>query len=549
MRAPIFNRNEGVNFDELSARFKWNLPDRFNIAGAICDGRDDIASEVALYCEDELGRTNQYTFEDIRVLTNRFANVLKAFGINSGDRVAVVMPQRVETAIAHLAAFKLGAVTVPLSILFGPDALRYRLTNSGARLVIGNNRNREVLESLADEIDTIERVIDCDDRGNAGFWPLLERAAAGFEAVDTSSDDAALIIYTSGTTGPPKGAVIAHRCLLGNLTGFELSQDFFPQKDDLFWTPADWAWTGGLIDALLPSLYYGRPVLGYDQGKFDPERVLELIGRYQVRNAFIPPTALKMMRQVNDIRGRFNVQFRSIMSAGESMGAELYHFGREAFGVDINEMWGQSEFNYIVGNSASILEVRPGSMGKPYPGHRVTPIDDEGNPLPAGQTGELAAHRDDPVMFLQYLDQPDATRKKFLGEWWRTGDVGYRDEDGYLWFVGRADDVISSAGYRIGPGEIEDCLITHPAISQVAVVGSPDDLRGEIVKAFVVLAEGFSGDDALKKDIQESVKKKLAAYEYPREIEFLDSLPLTTTGKVRRIDLRERERQRKSSPN
>ncbi len=530
------------SFESLCSGFRWRIPERFNIAEAVCDRHRGIGEKIAVICENVGGEQSRYTFDRLRELSNRLANAFAAAGVGRGDRIAVVLPQRVETALAHLAAWKLGAITVPLSVLFGPEALEYRLANSGARLVVTDGAHRETLEHLATGLQGLEQVWDCDHP--EGLWKRLDRGSADLQPVATAADDPALIIYTSGTTGPPKGALVAHRSLLGNLTGFELSQDFFPQPDDLFWTPADWAWTGGLIDALLPSLYYGMPVLGYQAGKFDAERVCELIARHRVRNAFIPPTALKMMRQVKDIRGR-GVALRSVMSAGEAVGAELYHWAREALGVEINEMWGQSEFNYIVGNSAGIMPVRPGSMGKAYPGHRVAPVDEEGNELPPGETGELAAWRDDPVMFLGYWNNPEATEAKFVGDWWGTGDVGYRDEDGYLWFVGRKDDVISSAGYRIGPGEIEDCLIKHPAVLQAAAVGSPDPLRGEIVKAFIVLAPGHRASEELKSDIQAAVRTRLAAYEYPREIEFLDSLPMTTTGKVRRIELRELERRRK----
>lgn len=546
MTSRLFDPASARDFDVLAREFRWQIPKRFNIARAVCDRHVAIGDREAIRCEDADGGLARYTFGELRVLADRFANALSHLGITRGDRVAVVLPQRVETAICHIAAFKLGAITVPLSVLFGPDALRYRLDDSGAKVVVCGAAHREVLEELAPDLESLESVVDCDDRGASGFWPLTERATDTFETVDTAADDPALIIYTSGTTGPPKGALVAHRCLLGNLSGLELSQNFFPQPGDLFWTPADWAWTGGLIDALLPSLFYGHPVLGYQGGKFDAERTCEVIGRHRVRCAFIPPTALKMMRQVKDPRGRHDVALRAVMSAGETMGAELYHWGEEALGVQINEMWGQSEFNYIVGNCSAIMPVRPGAMGKAYPGHRVSPVDEQGNEKAAGEIGELAAHRDDPVMFLGYWNRPEATEEKFIGPWWSTGDMGYRDEDGYLWFVGRKDDVISSAGYRIGPGEIEDCLMTHPAVLQAAAVGSPDELRGEVVKAFIVLAPGFDGSDELRKEIQDAVKKRLAAYEYPREIEFIDSLPLTTTGKVRRIELRERERRVKS---
>ena len=285
-------------------------------------------------------------------------------------------------------------------------------------------------------------------------------------------------------------------------------------------------------------------MLGYDGGKFDPERAFSLIGKYRVRNAFIPPTALKLMMQVPEGAARHGVSIRSIMSAGEQVGAEVFHWADEALGVKVNEMWGQTETNYLVGNCAAAMDVRPGSMGKPYPGHVVGVIDDAGDPVEDGTVGELAPRRGDPVMFLGYWGREDATREKFTGEWFRTGDLGYRDADGYHWYMGRKDDVISSAGHRIGPGEIEDCLLKHPAVRQVAVIGAPDALRGQRVKAFIVLAPGHAGTDALVEDIQRSVRIRLAAHEYPREVEFIDELPLTTTGKIRRIELREREVER-----
>jgi len=530
-------------FDDICRSFTWQIPASFNIAAAVCDRHRDISHRPALLCETASGTKAQYSFADLYRLSNQLANVFLSMGVGPGDRIAILLPQRVETGLCHLAAWKIGAVSLPLSALFGTDALRYRLEDSGAKILVGATEGVQKVQSLRNELPELETIIDCDDR-KSGFWSLLDRAAKNVETANTLANDPAIVIYTSGTTGPPKGAVLAHRCLLGNLTGFEMSQNFFPLDDDLMWTPADWAWTGGLLDGLIPAWFYGRPVLGYDGGRFDPEKACDLMARYRVRNAFIPPTALKMLRQIGDIRDR-GVQLRSVMSAGESLGAQIYEWAEEALGVQINEMWGQTEFNYIVGNCSKIMPVKPGSMGKPYPGHLVEPVDEAGNVLADEQTGELCALRDDPVMFLGYWKRDQATQDKFIGPWWSTGDVGYRDSDGYLWFVGRKDDVISSAGHRIGPGEIEDCMLKHPAVVQAAAVGTPDELRGEIVKAFIVLASGEVPSDALRQSIQDLVRGDLAAYEYPREIEFVSELPMTTTGKVRRIELREREISRK----
>lgn len=530
------------NYANLHRGFYWEVPERYNIARAVCDRHPP--DRVALWYENSQGDRVSHTFGRLSRWSNQLANVLEGLGVQWGDRVAIVLPQRVEAAIAHLAVYKLGAIALPLSVLFGPDALAYRLGDSGARAVITDSRHYDMLEGLQADLPELKTLICCDpEPGTLAFWELLEAASDRFQCADTRADDPAILIYTSGTTGPPKGALDAHRCLLGNLPGFELSHDFFPQADDLFWTPADWAWTGGLLDALLPSWHYGVPILAYESnGPFDPEQACRLLGKYQVRNAFIPPTALKLLRQIDGIRDRHGVRLRSVMSAGETVGVALLEWAQEVLGVTVNEMWGQTECNYLVGNASVVLPVKPGSMGRPYPGHVVDVIDAEGNVLQAGEVGELAARRGDPVLFLGYWNRPEATAAKFVGDWFRTGDTGYRDEDGYLWFVGRNDDVINSAGYRIGPGEIEDCLLKHPAVVQAAVIGVPDELRGEIVKAYIVPAADVAPDDALRESIRGAVKSRLAAYEYQREIEFIDELPLTTTGKIRRNELRSRHK-------
>ena len=533
--------HEYRDFESVRRDFRWNIPRHYNMAREVCERHGHIAGKPALFCESAAGGPKVYTFGEIKTLSDRLANALRHWGIEKGDRVGIVLPQRIETGLSHVAIHKLGAVSLPLSVLFGPDAIQYRLEDSGAKAVITLGHHVEMIQDIKDRLPKLETVISCDGSSADGaFWEVLNQASDRFEIVDTLADDPALLIYTSGTTGPPKGALVAHRSLIGNLPGFELSQNFYPMPGDVFWTPADWAWTGGLLDGLLPAWLYGTPIVGYEGGKFDPERALDLVERYDVTNAFIPPTALKMIRQVPDLESR-KFKWRGIMSAGEAMGSELYDWGKDVLDLEINEMWGQTEFNYIVGNSAKVMAVKPGSMGRPYPGHEVDVIDEDGNVMPSGRPGELAARTGDPVMFLGYWNNEAATSEKITEGWFRTGDVGYRDEDGYLWFVGRKDDVISTAGHRVGPGEIEDCLLKHPAVAQAAVIGKPDKLRGSVIKAFIVLARGVDGDDALRREIQSTVKSRLAAHEYPREIEFIDEMPMTTTGKVRRMELRARE--------
>jgi acetyl-CoA synthetase len=541
-------------YEEIYRSYRWQVPERFNIAVACCGRHAGDRSRFCMYWEDESGATSAWTYWDLQREANRLSNALAALGVEAGDRVAIILPQRPETAIAHLACYQLGAIAMPLSILFGPDALEYRLQDSASVVAFVDPASLPNLASIRDRLPDLKHVVGVAGAAESwvtGWGPLLERASRRFAPVDTAAEDPALLIYTSGTTGPPKGALKPQRVLIGNLPGFSYSHDIFPQAGDLFWSPADWAWTGGLMDALLPTMYYGYPILGY-RGRFDPEKAFHLCEKYQVRNSFLFPTALKMMmKAVPEPRKRYELALRSIMSAGEAVGETVFAWSREALGVTINEMFGQTEVNYLVGNSHTLWPARPGSIGRPYPGHRVAVIDDDANEAPVGDVGEVAVHRTDihgdrdAVFFLGYWRNDEATRKKYTGDWCRTGDLATRDADGYLWYQGRADDVFKSAGYRIGPSEIENCLVKHPAVANAAVVPSPDPERGNIVKAYIVLTPGHAPSPQLEEEIRNHVRGRLAPYEYPKEIEFIDQLPMTTTGKVQRRVLRLREAERK----
>ncbi len=536
-------------YDDLYAAFRWNVPGRMNISWECCGKWAADRTRFALYWEDESGATAAYTFWDIQQEANRLSNALAALGVQRGDRVALILPQRPEMAIAYVAIFQMGAIALPLSHLFGPDALEYRLQNSEASVAIVEPTTLPNLWQVKDKLPLLRHVIGVGGARETGVheWaPLLAKASRSFTCVDSEAEDPALIIYTSGTTGAPKGALEPHRSLIGNLPGFVHSHDFYPQPGDMFWTPADWAWAGGLLDGLLPAWHFGTPILGY-RGRFDAEKAYTLLEKYGVRNSFLFPTALKlMMKAVPEPKKRYDLNLRSIMSAGESVGVTVIEWARDQLGVTINEMFGQTEINYVVGNCQAAWPVKPGSIGRPYPGHRVAIIDPEGNERPRGELGEIAVHRDcngvkDAVFFLEYWKNPQASKDKFIGDWGCTGDQGRMDEDGYIWYQGRSDDVIKSSGYRIGPAEIESCLVKHPAISNAAVIGKPDAARGAIVKAFIVLQPGESASAALEDDIRQHVRERLAPYEYPREIEFVAELPMTTTGKVQRKILRERE--------
>jgi acetyl-CoA synthetase len=531
---------ETSGYDELYRDFRWDIPAHFNIASACCDRHADGSNHLALIYVDEDGTERATSFDELRAHSSRFANVLKADGLARGDRVAVFLSQSLELPIAHLAAFRAGLISVPLFSLFGEDALQFRLANSGAKAVVTDESGLQKIAKIRDRLPELKSIfVTAPARGGAkSFWSELKRASERFPTVETSSDDPAIIIYTSGTTGNPKGALHAHRVLLGHLPNVEMAHDFFPKPADVMWTPADWAWIGGLFDALFPAWYHGVPVIGHRAKKFEPEAAMELMARHAVRNVFLPPTALKLLRQAQ-VKHK-GVRLRSIFSGGESLGAELLDWVRATFGIEAHEIYGQTECNLVVGNNAKLFPIRPGSMGKATPGFDVRIVDDKGRELPRGERGIIGVRQPNPVTMIEYWRNPDATAKKFAGGFLLTGDLGRQDEDGYFWYMSREDDVITSAGYRIGPSEIEDTLLKHPAVALSAVVGVPDPIRTEAVKAWIVLRPGFEPSEQLAREIQDFVKVQLAAHEYPRHVEFADSLPMTATGKVLRRELRAR---------
>ncbi len=525
------------DYRSLTSDFSWEIPSRFNIGRAVAE--NPPAASLALIEIDGEFKRRDWRFGEVLAAANRLANGLTALGARRGDRAGILLAQSAACAISHVAVYRAGLIAVPLFGLFGPEALEYRLSDCGARFAITDLDGLPKLIELRERLPALSQILVPSGRGQSqtiDFDRLIAEGSDRFEAVDTAAEDPALIIYTSGTTGQPKGALQAHRTLLGHLPGVELPHDFFPQPNDCFWTPADWAWIGGLLDVLLPSWFHGVPVVAHRMAKFDPERAYELMSRFGVRNIFLPPTAAKLMRQAPTPRSR--PALRTVASGGETLGTELLDWGRATFNLTINEFYGQTECNLVVANNSRLFPVKPGSMGRPIPGHEVSVIDGEGQPLPPGEMGTVAIRRPDPVMFLGYWNRPDATAAKFVGDWLVTGDQARRDEDGYLWFSGRDDDLITSSGYRIGPGEIENCLLRHPAVAMVAVVGVPDPVRTEVVKACVVLKPGIDPGDALKAELQQFVRSRLAAHEYPRIVEFRSSLPLTATGKIIRRELR-----------
>ncbi|WP_247740364.1 MULTISPECIES: AMP-binding protein [unclassified Paracoccus (in: a-proteobacteria)] len=504
MRMP-----DGPDYQAMRDGFRWNLPARLNMADQCLSHPE---GQVALIEYD--GAPRPVRFGELATMTARLAVALDA---ERGERVAVLRTQSAWTAAAHLAIWKSAAISVPLFKLFGPDALELRLRDAGVRTVIADPEGRDMLRDFPDL-----RVIVPEDG-------LTE--APGFATRDTGPDDPAVIIYTSGTTGAPKGALHGHRVLTGHLPGVGMSHDLLGQPGDCLWTPADWAWIGGLFDVLMPGLALGVPVVAARMPKFDADTARRLIADCGVRNVFFPPTALKMLKA-----GEVTISgLRSVASGGETLGAEMLDWGRRAFGLTINEFYGQTECNMVASSAGSLFAPRPGAIGKAVPGFDVQVIDADG--VPGDAEGDIAIRKGAASMMLGYWNRPDATAEKFRGDWLLTGDRGVIEDD-YIRFVGRDDDVITSSGYRIGPSEIEDCLLKHPAVAQAGVIGKPDPLRTEIVKAYVVLRDGYAPSDDLAARLRDHAKRLSAAHSYPREIGFLDSLPLTVTGKVMRRELR-----------
>jgi len=560
------NLIKGDSYQDTYNSFKWTIPEYFNIGFEICDkhvqggNKDKIAIK---YIQEDGKTSKSYTFNDLYKESNLLCNAFQDFGIKKGDRVGVLLSQGFETALSHTSVIRSGMISIPLFTLFGPDALEYRLNNSEASCILTDKDNLPKLLSISNNIPSLKKIIVFDISSNNNSnnlnnnnlnnnnnlivnWDNIKNKYNNleFKAVKTKSEDPAVIIFTSGTTGNPKGCLHAQRVLLGHLPGVQFPQNFFPQKsnDYVFYTPADWAWIGGLFDVLLPSLYYGVTVLAHRALKFDPVKIGEIMLENNVTTCFLPPTALKMMRLNSSVPKNTNIL--SIGSGGESLGDRLLEWGKETFGgITINEFYGQTEANLIVGNCSAIMPVKAGSMGKSIPGHRVEIIDKDGNILPPNTIGEIALSIPDPVVFLRYWNNEKATKSKFISDkWLLTGDLGKRDNDGYLWYVSRDDDIINSSGYRIGPSEIEHCLLRLPYVLMSAAVGIPDPIRGEIVKAFIVLKDNCKPTKELELEIQNFVKTNLAAHEYPREIEFIDQLPMTTTGKIIRKDLRLRHK-------
>ncbi|MCL4454746.1 MAG: AMP-binding protein [Deinococcus sp.] len=521
MNPPILPR---LPRRKLLAHFRFDLPEYYNIGVHTVDLGAQIYPDRTALLEPG-GR--RLSYRGCKELSDRLANALSAQGVAPGERVGLYMGQSLECAISHLAVYKLGAIALPLSLLFGQDALEYRLEHSGARFLIAERESWQSQNLPHNDSLTVTYAED--------LLQLASKASANFAPKLTRKEDPAILIYTSGTTGKPKGALLPHQVLPGHLPSFFLYSNF-PQAPEIYWSPADWAWAGGLLDVLLPALAYGHTVVAYRAKRFDPHYAVDLMARLGVNHAFLFPTALKLLRSQRAFSSKLSL--KSIHSGGEPLGEELGQWILESFGVAVNEFYGQTEANLLVGNSNTVDPIRPGSMGLAYPGHQLVLLDEQGNQLPAGHLGELALKTPDPVAFLGYWNNPQATEAKFSGPYLRTGDLAEVDPEGYFWFKARKDDLIKASGYRISPFEVEDALLSQPQVAMAAVVGEADAERGQKVVAYVRLQPGEAATPELARALQEQVKRRLGHYAYPRELYFVDELPLTATGKIQRFKLR-----------
>ncbi|MDF1670389.1 MAG: AMP-binding protein [Roseovarius sp.] len=506
------------SYEALCEGFAWNLPAQLNMAQQACDVWAEAEPDrVAII--DLTGPRRDVSFGELRVMADSLAHALVERGVLRGERVGVLRSQSPWCAAAHIAIWKIGAISIPLFKLFMQDALTSRVRDAGAKVIISDAEGVDMLAVMPEVTALVPEDMDLPKRR--------------FETVETTPEDPAVLIYTSGTTGSAKGALHAHRVLTGHMPGTELFCGLLGQPGDCLWTPADWAWIGGLFNIMMPGLALGVPVVAARMAKFNVDECLQIIEEAAVKNVFFPPTALRMLKaQGAGISG-----LRAVCSGGEPLGAEMLEWGREAFGLTINEFYGQTECNLVACSCNEMYPPKPGCIGRVVPGHEVAVLDDAGQSTQG--EGDVAIKRGSASMMLGYWNRPEQTAEKFCGDWMLTGDRGIWDGD-FLRFVGREDDVITSSGYRIGPAEIEDCLMQHDAVATVGVVGKPDDLRTEIVKAYVVLKPQFKASEALAAEMQNFVKERLARYSYPREISFLNALPMTVTGKVIRKDLKAR---------
>ncbi|MED1203186.1 acyl-CoA synthetase MbcS [Heyndrickxia acidicola] len=513
-------------------------PKKYNIVQEVEKFLDN-PSKVALRMEDEAGRINERTYSQLIENVNKIGNIFLSNGLQKGDIILVMVPRLLQTYEIYLAALKTGMIVLPSSEMLKAKDIQYRLEHGNVKAVVSFATYTEEFKKV-ENIDRVKRfVIGGSEDGWLHLDNLMENASTVLSIAETSEDDMAFLSYTSGTTGNPKGVVHTHGWGYAHLRAAAPNW-LCIEEEDVVWATAGPGWQKWIWSPFLSVLGSGATGFVYN-GKFEANKYLQLLDKHQINVLCCTPTEYRLMAKAEGLAEYKLTKLRSAVSAGEPLNREVIDIFKRYFGVTVRDGYGQTENTLLVGITKD-MELRPGSMGKPIPGNRVEVINEDGIPCSAGEVGDIAVHVETPALFKNYYKDPERTAKQFRGDYYITGDKAKKDEDGYFWFEGRGDDIIISSGYTIGPFEVEDALVKHPYVTECAVVGKPDSIRGTIVKAFVVLREGIHPEQTnLITELQNHVKQLTAPYKYPREIEFISELPKTTSGKIRRIELRQQE--------
>ncbi|MBE3121356.1 MAG: acyl-CoA synthetase [Thermoplasmata archaeon] len=533
-------------YEKTYKAWKWDIPKKYNIGADVVDKHAALKNrnKVALYWENAAGETAKYTFGDLKNLSNKFGNALKKIGFKKGDRFLIRLPNIPAFQISFLGGVKIGAVPIPSSVMFREHEIEYRMNDSSAKAVITTPKFVKEVHAIKKNCKTLEHIIVVGDAqtGESSYDELMKGSSSNLDLEPTKSTDIAFFCYTSGTTGNPKGAVHLHRWVPGNDPSVIFWQNAL--ETDIVAHTGDLNWIYPLGNGFLYTWRWGISTFVYD-GKFDPVHWFELMEKYRVTNLASVPTAYRMFLTIKDAEKTYDLSaLRHCISAGEPLNPEVIKEWKRRFGLDAHDGIGMTEVMVYLSNMRD-MKIKLGSCGKPQPGHICALLDENGKPVPVGETGVLAVKKTDPGLFKEYWNKPEKTQESFSGDWFLSGDVLYQDEEGYYWFSGRNDDLIKASGYRISPFEVESAIISHPQVLECAVVASPDPMRGTIIKAYVVLRDRKDASENMVKEIQEHTKKVAAPYKYPREIEFVTELPKTQSGKIKRKDLRELERQKK----
>ena len=537
--------HEQFNWEEFSRQhLDWDPAERLNIAHEVVDRHAKDPKKVALFCISREGKEEKYTYRELKKLTSQFANVLKELGIKKGDGVARLLPRIPEVYITLFGTWKAGAIDVPLYTAFGPEAVEYRVKDSGAKLIVTDAENRDKVEGTKEGLKDVKVMVVSRDRssgirrGDLSFWSEMEKAKRDFSAVETSAEDIAILQYTSGTTGLPKGTAIPHKGIITVLPYPKYMLDV--KDDDMFWGYADPAWVYGSLTVGSTLLCLGLSLL-VDEGRLEAKRWYEIMEKWEVTNFSAAPTTYRtILAAGEDLTKRYQLKVKRFSCGGEFLNPEAMLWFERNLGVPVADQYGITEVGMILGNYPG-MKLKPGSMGKPFPGFEIRIMDEEGNEAAPNQTNLIVARKNPYFLSTAYWNQPEKWQECFIKEeWFNTGDLAAKDEEGYFYFKGRADDLMSLSGYRVGPAEVESSLMEHAAVAEAAVIGKPDPIRGEVIKAFIVLKSGIKPSDSLAQDIQGGVKKRLSKHSFPREIEFLAELPKTASGKIMRRELRKR---------